>query len=230
MKQIECHVCLHTQGFYGNTFLWLFNLHKDFALASLRPRFTVKKITEDGEYNDKGDGDFFHFRPDDYHRWFIKDMSWETHVNNVLQEQANTKWRDKTEFTKLLVKPEIHSPQRFVSLGHMDIISTNVIYHLSTPLENTEFYEKITRRLMLLNTVDESQYEEIYRNTIEQKNKSDRAVNIIKENHTVVEVDVDKLLFKYDQQEYEKVIKHLGTEPLHKWKKKLMYAKETINE
>jgi hypothetical protein len=83
---------------------------------------------------------------------------------------------------------------------------------------------------MLLNTVDESQYEEIYRNTIEQKNKSDRAVNIIKENHTVVEVDVDKLLFKYDQQEYENVIKHLGTEPLHKWKKKLMYAKETINE
>jgi|13_taG_2_1085334.scaffolds.fasta_scaffold00084_53 hypothetical protein len=229
-KDIQCHVCLHTQGFYGNTFLWFFNLHKDFAQAPLRPRFTVKKITEDGEYNDKGEGDFFHFRPDDFHRWFIKDMSWKTHINNVLQEQANTKWRDKKEFTKLLVKPEIHSPQRFVSLGHVDMISTNVIYHLTTPLENIEFYEKITKRLMLLNTVNEDQYEEVFRNTIEQKHKSDRAINVIKETHNVVEVDVDKLLFKYDQDEYEKVLKHLGTDPISNWKKKLIYAKETINE
>jgi|TARA_R110000851_G_scaffold8032_6_gene30931 hypothetical protein len=231
MNKIDCHVCLHTQGFYGNTFLWLFNLHKDFASAPLRPRFTVKTITEDGEYsNDRENGAFFHFRPDDYHRWFIRDMSWEEHVKNVLEEQAIVEWRDKTPFTKLIVKPQTHSPQRFVKQGHHKLISTDVIYHLSTPKENTTFYEKIARRLMVLNSVDESEYDEILKNTIEQKDRSDLAITEIKQLHTVVEVDVDKLLFKYDQSEYEKVLKHLGTEPLHNWKKKLTYAKETINE
>ena len=59
---------------------------------------------------------------------------------------------------------------------------------------------------MVLNSVDESEYDEILKNTIEQKDRSDLAITEIKQLHTVVEVDVDKLLFKYDQSEYEKVL------------------------
>ena len=54
MKNIECHLCVHSQGYYGNLFVWFFNLHKGFLSAPLRPRLTVKSNADDqADYSKK---------------------------------------------------------------------------------------------------------------------------------------------------------------------------------
>jgi hypothetical protein len=239
MQNIECHVCTHTQGFYGNTFLWFFNLHEGFAEAPLRPRHTVKELQPGGDYETKADEyetarpeiGFFHFRPDDYHRWFLSDMDWNTHVSNVLKEQADTKWRSKTAISKLLVKPQVHAPKQILAKTKELFLNAPIstVYNLTTDKDNIKFFEHITDRLIVLNTSIEP-YEEVLNNTIRQKELNDTALETIRETHSVLDVDVDKLFFKYDEEEYQKVLTVLGTVPIANWKKKLDYAKEIIGE
>ena len=46
----------------------------------------------------------------------------------------------------------------------------------------------------------------------------------------MVNIDIDKILFKFDDEEYNKVLSYLGTEPILFWKRKLKYGMELINE
>ena len=223
---IECHMCTHSQGYYGNLFLWFFNLHNGFLTAPLRPRETVKANDTSDEYMQKSNNKNFHFRPDDYHKFFVSDMDWDTHVDNVKEEQRTSHWRPAQRFDKIVVKPNIHAAHRLVKLQLYYTLTPTVVYNLTVDENNNEFFAKLAKRLNLLNNNDSTTVNGLK----EQHMLASNAIKEISKKHTVCNVDVHKLFFENDEDEYRNVLKYLDTDPLPRWTHKLRYAKELINE
>ena len=65
---------------------------------------------------------------------------------------------------------------------------------------------------------------------LEQHDIASEAISNLRKDYTVCDVDVDRLLFKYDLIQYENVLKYLNTGPIDNWNYKLKYAKELIGE
>ena len=65
---------------------------------------------------------------------------------------------------------------------------------------------------------------------LEQHDIASEAINNLKKDYTVCDVDVDELFFKYNLKEYENVLKYLETDSIDNWNYKLKYAKELIGE
>ena len=231
-NNVECYLCTHSQGYYGNLFLWFFNLHQGLLDAPLRPRKTVKEgSNEESEYYIKDSNvGYFHFRPDDYHKWFIQDMDWNGHIQKVMDDQTNTHWRPKKDFHKLIVKANIHAPHRLLELDLLNKTTPKVIYNLTVDKDNIKFLEKIAKRNIVLNNKYNISVKEIVKELKAQHIYSTQAIEEISKKYTVCNVDVHKLFFEYDNAEYENVLKFLDTEPISNWHCKIRYAKELINE
>ena len=229
MKNIECHLCVHSQGYYGNLFVWFFNLHKGFLSAPLRPRLTVKSNAYDqADYSKKNfEKGFFHFRPDDYHKWFVEDNTWEEFLESISKRQKEHDWLPELNFNKIVLKTHIHAPHKLYKLDLYKKINPTVIYNLTVDRNNTEFFEKLADRLRLLNTHNDHVSISFL---LEQHDIASEAISNLRKNYIVCDVDVDRLLFKYDLTQYENVLKYLNTEPIDNWNHKLRYAKELIGE
>lgn len=229
MKNIECHLCVHSQGYYGNLFTWFFNLHKGCLSAPLRPRLTVKSNTEDqGDYSKENFAKgFFHFRPDDYHKWFVEDNTWEQFLESISKRQKEHDWLPELNFNKIVLKTHIHAPHKLYKLDLYKKINPTVIYNLTVDKSNIEFFEKLVARLKLLNTHNEEFSVEYL---LEQHDIASEAIDNIRKDYTVCDVDVDGLLFKYDIEQYNNVLKYLKSDPIDNWNSKLRYAKELIGE
>ena len=184
MKNIECHLCVHSQGYYGNLFTWFFNLHKGCLPAPLRPRLTVKDNTEDqGDYSKENFAKgFFHFRPDNYHKWFVEDNTWEEYLESISKRQKKYDWLPELNFNKIVLKTHIHAPHRLYKLDLYKKINPTVIYNLTVDRNNIEFFEKLVARLKLLNTHNE---EFSVEHLLEQHDIASEAIYNIKKNYTV---------------------------------------------
>ena len=225
-NNVECHLCTHRQGFYGNLFIWFFNLHQEFLDAPLRPRRTIKNELHK-DYNVKtADIEDFHFRPDDYHKWCIQEKSWNEHIQSIIDEQANVDWRPTKHFTKLVVKTNIHALHKLAELNLLTKANPKVIYNLTVDINNIEFLNKIANRLDTLNNTNSQSLTSVQ----EQHQYANQALKQILTTYTICNVDVHKLFFEYDDAEYKKILKMLGTDPIDNWQYKIIHAKELINE
>jgi len=221
---VKCYLVTHCQGYYGNMFMWLFNLHNGFLDAPLRARKTIADNTKEYHITDDTLG-HFHLRPDDYHKWYLDTTTWDQHIQSILHQQDTIDWRPKKHFEKLIVKPGTHAPQQLLKQPNLLNINPELIFNLTVNADNIDFLQKLEKRVSVLSTrITEKDY--IY----EQHSVSTKAVEKLKKYHTVVNIDIDKLLFKFDDDEYNKVLSYLGTEPILFWKRKLKYGMELINE
>jgi hypothetical protein len=223
-NDVDCYLVTHCQGYYGNMFMWLFNLHNGFLDAPLRARKTVADDTEEYRItNNKVE--HFHLRPDDYHKWYLDTATWDQHIENILAQQQKLIWRPNKHFEKLIVKPGTHAPQQLIKQPNISKIKTKLILNLTVDKDNIDFLTKLENRVKILTT---NNIEDGYIKS--QHAASVQAVEKLKKYHTVVNIDIDKLLFKFDDDEYNKVLGYLGTEPILFWKRKLKYGMELINE
>jgi hypothetical protein len=229
MKNIECHLCVHSQGYYGNLFVWFFNLHNNFLPAPLRPRLTVKSNADDqADYSQENFAKgYFHFRPDDYHKWFVEDKTWEQFLESIDKRQKEHDWLPEHNFNKIVLKTHIHAPHKLYKLDLYKKINPTVIYNLTVDRNNTQFFEKLVDRLKLLNTHNDHVSVSFL---LEQHDIASEAIDNLRKDYTVCDVDVDSLLFKYNTQQYNNVLRYLNSDPIDNWSYKLKYAKELIGE
>ena len=223
-NNVDCYLVTHCQGYYGNMFMWLFNLHNGFLDAPLRARKTIADDTKEYRVTDTN-RQHFHLRPDDYHKWYLNETTWDEHIEFILNEQNTVHWRPTKHFEKLIVKPETHAPQKLLKQKNLLSIKPKLIFNLTVDKDNTKFLEKLENRVKMLTT---NEVPERYIQV--QHAVATQAIEEIKKYHTVVNIDIDKLLFEYSDTEYTKVLKHLDAEPILFWKQKLKYAKESIDE
>lgn len=229
-NSIESHVCLHPQSFYGNTFLWVFNYHKGLLRTPLSPRKATKVGDGTVDYSIKENNyNNFHLRPDDFHKWDCEELTWEQHINNVTEEMHRVNWREKIEFNKLLVKPYRHQLHILQDSGVFLKINPTAIYSLSVDPDNIDFLKKLAKRREKLNNED-STANNHYKDLLYLANLTAEREEILKQTHNVCSVDICKLLFEYDDNEYNKVLQYLNVEPLPFWKTLVYRSMEIIGE
>ena len=115
---------------------------------------------------------------------------------------------------------------KLAELNLLTKANPKVIYNLTVDSNNIEFLNKIAKRLDTLNNTNSQSLTSVQ----EQHQYADRALKQISTTHTICNVDVHKLFFEYDDAEYKKILKMLGTDPIDNWKYKIIHAKELINE
>lgn len=228
---VECHLVTHNAGFYGNCLIWLANQHENFLDQSFKIRNAVKQgdLTDYTENN----GDHkFHLRPADYHKWNTSDSNnvvpvrtWQQHIDYVKQDS-------ESNFTKLCVKNFKHGPKFLYD--YRQVIKASVdptcIYYLTVDKYNKEFTNKLCARIQWLNSGDPTFKFDI-KDLYEQIEYSDNCMyKLKKEGFNICKLDVHKLFWLKDDDEYNKLVNHLNSPALSEWKQLVDKVKGAINE
>lgn len=228
---VECHLVTHNAGFYGNCLIWLSNQHEHFLDQNFKIRNAVKQgdLTD---YTEATSDHKFHLRPADYHKWNISDSSnavsvktWQQHIDYVKQDSNST-------FSKLCVKNFKHGPKFLYDYRHIIKKSVNptCIYYLTVDKYNVEFTSKLCKRIQWLNSGDPT-FKFDMDDLRDQIQYSDKCIyNLREEGFNICKLDVYKLFWLKDDNEYAKLVKHLGSPALPNWKQLVDEVKGAINE
>ena len=217
MSNVECHLLMHTACMNGNFLLWFMSQHNGFLHSDIFPRNTLI----DKFWGDKSD-DPLHFAIEDHNLWkgaVAKSAntdhanevkhSWEEHINIYMSEQSAP---------KLAVKPNlVHNIKHAIKEDIIDqLMETVTPVCLYLPdVKEEEHFQKILKRANLLRPYGLDRNKHLLKNNL--KGQRDN-IEILKAYCPVLEIDIGKLLFDYDENEYEKLVIMLGSDKLNNWK------------
>jgi len=221
---------MHTACMSGNMFLWFMSQHDGFLDAECwgRNRMIDKKKKKK---TDKP----LHFSVELHNLWKVikgksrhtshlhsndETMSWKEHViySYITASKEKERLSNVTTFTKIACKPNLlHNVKECMKEGGFDQIFKRVtpecLYLLDC--ENPEHFQKIVERANRLRPYGELKNKLLLEDNLEGQRE---LTEMLKTHCPVCTVDIGKLIFDYDDNEYNKVAKALNSKPLRNWK------------
>ena len=230
MSKTECHLLMHTACMSGNMFLWFMSQHDGFLDAECWGRNRmIDKFW--GQKTDKP----LHFSVELHNLWKVikgksrhtshlhsndETMSWKEHViySYITASKEKERLSNVTTFTKIACKPNLlHNVKECMKEGGFDQIFKRVtpecLYLLDC--ENPEHFQKIVERANRLRPYGELKNKLLLEDNLEGQRE---LTELLKTYCSVCTVDIGKLMFDYDDGEYNKVAKALNSKPLRNWK------------
>ena len=217
MSNVECHLLMHTACMNGNFLLWFMSQHDGFLHSDIFPRNTLI----DKFWGDKSE-DPLNFAVEDHNLWKgaigksantehanEKKHSWQDHVDMYKSDQ---------EYTKIAVKPNlVHNIKHAVKGDIIEqLMSTVTPKCLYLPdVEDQVHFEKILKRANLLRPYGMDRNKHLLKNNLEGQREN---MELLKTCCPVHVIDIGKLLFDYDEEEYEKLVIILGSDKINNWK------------
>lgn len=234
MSKVECHLLMHTACMSGNMFLWFMSQHDGFLDAQCwgRDRMIDKFW---GQKTDKP----LHYSIEQHNLWKVikgksrhtshlhsndETRTWEEHVihSYITASKEKRRLNNVTSFTKIACKPNLlHNVKEALKEGGFEQILKQVkpdcLYLLDA--RDPEHFRKIVKRANKLRPYGELKNKLLLEDNLkEQREQTEMLKNYCK----VCTVDIGKLMFGYDDNEYSKVAEALGSKQLGNWKKLIM--------
>tara|TARA_B110000037_G_scaffold158973_1_gene179374 strand:- start:278 stop:925 length:648 start_codon:yes stop_codon:yes gene_type:complete len=201
----------------GNLLLWFMSQHNGFLRSKIFPRNTlIDKFWGDKVSNT------LHFAIEEHNLWkgAIGKSANTTHTNitkNTWAEHVNAHTSD-SEFNKIAVKPNlIHNIKHAIKEDIIDQLMETVIPTcLYMPdVSNPEHFERIVKRANKLRPYGIDRNTHLLKNNLEGQREY---VDVFKTYCPVLELDIGKLLFDLDDEEYKKLTNMLGSVKIVNWK------------
>ena len=241
MNKVECHLLMHTACMSGNMFLWFMSQHDGFLYSQSWGRNRmIDKFW--GQKTEKP----LHYSIEQHNLWkVIKGKSrntshlhsneltrtWNEHViySYITASKEKERIKNVKTFTKIACKPNLlHNVKECIKEGGFEQIIEKVkpdcLYLLDC--KKSEHFQKILERANKLRPYGLLKNKLLLEDNLEeQRNQTE----MIKKHCPVLTVDIGKLMFDYDDNEYSKVAKALNSKQLINWKELIKEKMDVYN-
>tara|TARA_B110000908_G_scaffold17754_1_gene19948 strand:- start:1486 stop:2229 length:744 start_codon:yes stop_codon:yes gene_type:complete len=228
-KDVECHLVMHTACMCGNFFLYFMGQHEGFLSGKKWDRATrIDKFW--GEKSPEP----LHLSIERHNLWQgaigaaensphqnTWTVPWDEHVR--WSYLMASKLRDNETvrtFTKLSVKPNLlhnvkHAMKENVIQQLIESVMPECVYLLG--VSNPEHYDRFLARAEKLRPYDDPGLNDrfLFDNLLGQREHIPDLLKLVPKVETI---DVGKILFDVDEQEYHTFCKHLKSPPLEHWR------------
>tara|TARA_B110000908_G_scaffold55603_1_gene67746 strand:- start:2514 stop:3206 length:693 start_codon:yes stop_codon:yes gene_type:complete len=212
----ECHLLMHTACMSGNFLLWFMSQHDGFMHSDIFPRNTLI----DKFWGDKAD-EPLHFAIEDHNLWkgAIAKSANTSHANiekRTWQQHVDFYKEDKT-FNKIAVKPNlVHNIKHAIKEDIIDQLMETVkpVCLYLPDVKDPVHFDKILQRANKLRPYGMDRNKHLLKNNLEGQREN---VDALRTYCPVLEIDIGKLLFDYDEYEYEKLTNMLGSAKIVDW-------------
>jgi len=212
----ECHLLMHTACMNGNFMLWFMSQHDGFMHSDIFPRNTLI----DKFWGDKSE-EPLHFAIEDHNLWkgAIAKSANTSHTNtekHTWQQHVDFYKEDKT-FNKIAVKPNlVHNIKHAIKEDIIDQLMETVkpVCLYLPDVKDPVHFDKILQRANKLRPYGMDRNKHLLKNNLEGQREN---VDALRTYCPVLEIDIGKLLFDYDEYEYEKLTTMLGSAKIVDW-------------
>ena len=217
MSNVECHLLMHTACMNGNFMLWFMSQHNGFLSSRIYPN---NKLI-DKFWGFESDAPL-HFAIEDHNLWkgAIGKSANTAHANEIKHTWAEhiDIYMSEEPFSKLAVKPNLihnikHAIKEDIIDQLMETVTPVCLYLLD--VEDQNHFDKILKRALKLRPYGTDRNKHLLKNNLEGQREN---VDVLKTYCPVLEVDVGKIMFDFDDKEYEKLMIMLGSDKINNWK------------